>query len=51
MPLTLLSGLYGMNVHLPLFPGGAAAQFWWISGIMLVVIGLMLVYFRRRKWL
>lgn len=51
MPLTLLSGLYGMNVQLPQFPGGEAAQFWWMVGIMLAVIAVMLVYFRRRRWL
>ena len=37
MPLTLLSGLWGMNIMLPRFPGGDAAQFWWISGIMVAV--------------
>ena len=31
MPLTLLSGIWGMNVPLPHFPGGEAAQFWWVS--------------------
>ena len=30
MPLTLLAGLWGMNVVLPHFPGGDAAQFWWL---------------------
>src|SRR5262249_16352829 len=30
IPLTLLTGLYGMNVDLPHFPGGAAAPFSWL---------------------
>jgi magnesium transporter len=51
MPLTLLSGLWGMNIGLPRFPGGDAAQFWWISGIMGVVIAGMLAAFRARHWI
>ena len=31
MPLTLLAGMWGMNVTLPELPGGPAAQFWWIG--------------------
>lgn len=50
MPLTLVSGIYGMNIHLPQFPGGDAAQFWWLSGLMLAVVVLMLAYFRRNRW-
>src|SRR4030095_13568685 len=34
MPLTLMSGLFGMNLLLPRFPGGDAAQFWWVLGLM-----------------
>ena len=30
MPLTLVAGVYGMNVHLPQFPGSDSAQFWWL---------------------
>lgn len=51
MPLTVLTGLYGMNVELPHFPGGAVAQFWWIMGMVVLVAGVMLVLFRRRGWL
>ena len=51
MPLTLLAGLYGMNVPLPHFPGSDAAQFWWICGICLAVILVMLAVFRRRRWI
>ena len=51
MPLTLVSGIYGMNVHLPEFPGGDATQFWWLAGIMLAVVGLMLAFFRRKRWI
>jgi magnesium transporter len=50
-PLTVLTGVYGMNVDLPTLPGGEAAQFWWILGTMLLLSCSMLVYFRYRRWL
>jgi magnesium transporter len=51
MPLTVFTGMYGMNVELPHLPGGSAAQFWWILGIMLAMSGAMLLYFRRKHWI
>jgi magnesium transporter len=51
MPLTLLSGLWGMNLLLPRFPGGDAAQFWWICGIIVAVTAGMLAAFRVRRWI
>jgi magnesium transporter len=51
MPLTLMSGLWGMNIPLPTFPGGTAAQFWWLFGIMAAVVVVMLTVFRRRRWI
>ena len=51
MPLTLLTGIWGMNVPLPRFPGSHAAQFWWVFGIMTVIVVLMLAIFRRRRWI
>ncbi|HET9369483.1 MAG TPA: magnesium transporter CorA family protein [Vicinamibacterales bacterium] len=51
MPLTVLTSMYGMNVNLPAFPGGPDAQFWWITGLMLVTTGAMLWLFRRMDWL
>lgn len=51
MPLTLLSGMWGMNIRLPQFPGGEAAQFWWLFGVMVVIVAAMLVLFRRRRWI
>ena len=51
MPLTLLSGLWGMNIKLPMFPGGEVTQFWWLSGIMGVVVLVMLALFRRKNWI
>lgn len=51
LPLTVLSGMWGMNVPLPHFPGGEAAQFWWVTGIMVAVAAAMLVVFRRNRWM
>lgn len=51
MPPTLLAGIYGMNVPLPRFPGDDAAQFWWLSGLCIAMIGGMLAVFRRRRWI
>jgi len=51
MPLTVLTGAFGMNVILPVFPGGEVAQFWWVAGIMFVISGIMLWYFRRKHWI
>jgi magnesium transporter len=49
LPLTLISGIYGMNIDLPLNEHPDAFIF--VSGLMVSVVVLMLVYFRRRKWI
>jgi magnesium transporter len=51
LPLTVLSGMWGMNVPLPHFPGGEGAQFWWVAGIMVAVAAAMLALFRRNRWM
>ena len=51
MPLTVLTGMWGMNVTLPGFPGPDGADFWWVFGIMLIASSLMLWAFRRMRWL
>jgi len=51
MPLTVLTGMWGMNIPLPHFPGGEAVQFWWIAGLMLAISSIMLFFFRRRHWI
>jgi magnesium transporter len=51
LPLTVLSGMWGMNVKLPQFPGGEPAQFWWVAGIMVTVAAVMLAVFRRNRWM
>ena len=51
MPLTVLTGVWGMNVSLPMLPGGEGVQFWWVAAFMLGVSVLMLWVFRRLTWL
>jgi len=49
LPLTLITGIFGMNVHFPGFETGAA--FWALAGFMLgLAIGLT-VFFRIKRWL
>ncbi|GAB4521246.1 MAG: magnesium/cobalt transporter CorA [Anaerolineae bacterium] len=49
LPLTLISSVYGMNVDLPF--GEHPNAFIIISGLMVILILVMLIYFRRRRWL
>jgi magnesium transporter len=51
MPLTVLTGLYGMNVALPHLPGGDRAQFWWIMAFIAIIVAAMLALFRRWRWM
>jgi magnesium transporter len=51
LPLTVLTGMWGMNVPLPVLPGGDGAQFWWLLGTMSAIAGVMLALFRRKGWI
>jgi magnesium transporter len=51
MPLTVLTGRWGMNVPLPALPGGEAAQFWWVAAGMALLSAGMLWFFRRLRWI
>ena len=51
MPLTFITGLYGMNVDLPHFGFGGVTMFWVLMGIMVGIVAGMLVYFRKRGWI
>lgn len=51
LPLTVLTGMWGMNIDLPHFPGNETSQFWWVTGVMVLLIAAMLVAFRRNKWI
>jgi magnesium transporter len=49
LPLTLISGIFGMNV---LFPGeGTRLAFWIVVGLMIGVIVGMIGFFKYKRWL
>jgi magnesium transporter len=49
LPLTLISGIFGMNVD---FPGyGTHLAFWVIVGVMAATIVTMVGFFRWKRWL
>jgi magnesium transporter len=49
LPLTLISGIFGMNVH---FPGFESAEaFWTIVGLMIATIIGLVAFFRYKDWL
>ena len=49
LPLTFLTGLYGMNVNLPL--AGEGWVFFGIVGLMFAVVGSMLGFFKYKGWI
>ena len=49
LPLTLITGIFGMNVHFPGFD--TAAAFWAIVGVMVGVLVGLLGFFRYKRWL
>jgi magnesium transporter len=51
MPLTFITGLYGMNVDLPHFGLGGTTMFWVLMLLMMGVSLGMLMYFRSRDWI
>jgi magnesium transporter len=51
LPLTVLTGMWGMNIPLPVFPGSEAAQFWWITAIIAAIAAIMLAAFRLNRWI
>ena len=51
LPLTLISGLYGMNVDLPHFGFGGVAMFWVLMAIMVAIVVAMIVFFHRKGWI
>jgi len=51
LPLTVLTGMWGMNVGLPHLPGGPEAQFWWLFAAMVAISATMIGLFRRLRWI
>jgi magnesium transporter len=49
LPLTLISGIFGMNVK---FPGeGGHVSFWTVIGVMALIAISMVGFFRYKRWL
>ncbi|MEI9850231.1 MAG: CorA family divalent cation transporter [Sphingomonas sp.] len=48
LPLTFVTGLFGMNVPLPF--SHAPSAFWWITLICLLLAAAITAYFMRRHW-
>ena len=52
MPLTLVAGIYGMNMHLPgISSPDDPRPFWWLMGLMVVSVVMMLMVFKKRGWM
>ena len=49
LPLTLITGIFGMNVHFPGFD--TAWAFWTVVGVMLATLFCLLGFFRYKRWL
>ncbi|MGB2951938.1 MAG: magnesium transporter CorA family protein [Gaiellaceae bacterium] len=49
LPLTLITGVFGMNTHFPGF--GTAGAFWAIVAVMAVLFVGMIAFFRLKRWL
>ena len=49
-PMTVVTGLFGMNVPLPTLIGKPEYQFWEILGIMLFTSGGLFLWFRKSGW-
>jgi len=49
LPLTFITGLYGMNIGLPLESNPNA--FFVVLGAMIIIVGAMIIYFKRKHWM
>ena len=49
VPLTLITGVFGMNV---LYPGeGTSVAFWVIIGALVATLATFVAFFRYKRWL
>jgi magnesium transporter len=49
LPLTFIASLYGMNIKLPIQDN--PESFFILGGIMIVIVVLMLVFFKIKRWM
>lgn len=50
LPITFITGFFGMNVAFPLGIGQSMHSYLFISGGMLTIILLMLLFFKLKRW-
>ena len=51
LPLTFITGFYGMNIDVLPFSGDGVWSLIWVVLIMVVAAGTLIWYFRRKRWL
>ena len=49
-PMTVITGLFGMNVPLPTLLGSPQYQFWEIIGMMVVSSAILFTWFKKSGW-
>jgi len=49
LPLTLITGIFGMNVHFPGF--GSIGAWWGVVGAMVATAAILIGFFRWKRWL
>src|SRR5438105_6925134 len=49
LPITLITGIFGMNVHFPGF--GSAEAFWIVVGAMVITAASLAAFFKYKRWL
>jgi magnesium transporter len=49
-PLTVITGLFGMNVPLPSLIGSPEYQFWEIIGLMTLASAILFIWFKKSGW-
>lgn len=50
LPLTFITGLFGMNVLFPFITPNSNTAFWIITGAMAIVCIALAFIFKHRKW-
>jgi len=51
MPLTVITGFYGMNIVFPEVEFLGVNSYWWVFVLMSVIAGLLILYFRKKGWI
>ncbi len=48
LPLVIITGFFGMNLHLPWM--NSALGVWYVGGLMLLSVLIVLAYFKWKRW-